>query len=122
MNIQDFIRDFIEQDAHAYLRSKGITPGWRPSSGPMANSPPTYQSDLVGEEVDRLMDNREELADVLGKVLEVQPEIAALLALLMVELPAKRGECGEAFIDAYTAAHDVIEKLVWKFCEKEAGL
>jgi hypothetical protein len=116
------VRDFVEQDAWSYLLSKGITPGWRPSSGPMANSPQTYQSDLVDEEVDRLMDNLEELADVLGKVLEVQPEIAALLALLMVELPARRGECRETFIDAYTKARDVIEKLLWEYCAKEAGI
>lgn len=111
------IRDFVEQTSWEYLRSKGITPGWRTNNGPQ-----TFQSDLVDAEVARLMDNREELADVLGKVLEVQPEIAALLALLMVELPAERGECRETFIDAYTAAHDVIEKLLWKHCANEAGL
>ena len=111
------VRDFVEQDAWSYLRSKGITPGWRNNNGPE-----TFQSDLVDAEVDRLMDSREELADVLGKVLEVQPEIATLLALLMVELPARRWECRENFIDSHKAAREVIERLVWKYCAKEAGL
>ena len=103
-------------DIDDYFCKRGITPGRRGFS----NSPETFQSDLVDAEVDRIMGDRDELSDLLGKLLEVQPEIASLLALLMVELPAERWECRENFIASRRAAHVVIDALIQKYCEKEA--
>ena len=67
----------------APLRRAGVTPGHRGFS----NSPETFQSDLVDAEVARIMGARDELSDLLGKLLEVQPEIADMLALLVVKYP-----------------------------------
>ena len=99
----------------AHLRRAGVTPGRRGFS----NSPETFQSDLVDAEVDRIMGDRDELSDLLGKLLEVPPEIADMLALLVVRRP-RTSNLTDALI--YDKAYLLLEYLVQKHCEQEAGL
>lgn len=119
------IFDKLEDNDHyginygAALRSKGITPGRRQHD----SDPATYESDLVDAAVDKIMGNRDELSDLLGKVLEAPPEVADMLALLVTSYPTgKSGTLSEAFIEADMAMTDAIEAMVRKFCEREAGL
>ena len=103
----------------AHLRRAGVTPGRRGFS----SSPETFQSDLVDAEVERIMGDRDELADLLGKLLEVPPEIADVLALLIEESPTDAyGELTEDFVAADKAMTAVIEALVQKHYAKEVGL
>ena len=103
----------------AHLRRAGITPGRRGFS----NSPETFQSDLADAEVDRIVSHRDELSDLLGKLLEVPPEIADMLALLMEEPPTDAyGALTEDFIAADKALTAVLEALVQKHYAKGAGL
>ena len=114
------IRDFVEQDAWSYLRSKGITPGWRTNNGPE-----TFQSDLVEEAADKIMGNREELADVLGTIFEnlAPPAVTDMLALLTVRSPVDdAGELTAEFVAADAAMMDAIGELVYAYCKREAGL
>ena len=102
----------------AHLRRAGITPGRRGFS----NSPETFQSDLVDAEVDRIMGDRDELSDLLGKLLEVQPEIASLLALVTVRGSREISDLTDVFIYTTAKVRDIIDSLVQKYCEKEVGL
>ena len=114
------IRDFVEQDAHAYLRSKGITPGWRTNNGPQ-----TFQSDLVEEAADKILSSREELADVLGTIFEnLAPRVVTeLLALLTMRSPVDEyGELTADFEAAECEMDRAVRELVYTYCRKEAGL
>ena len=102
----------------AHLRRAGVTPGHRGFS----NSPETFQSDLVDAEVDRIMCDRDELSDLLGTLLEVQPEIADMLALLVVKYPGPFESLDEDFVRAEAAMTRAIEGVIRAYCEKEAGL
>lgn len=106
----------MSSDAH--LRRAGVTPGRRGFS----NSPETFQSDLVDAEVDRIMGDRDELSDLLGKLLEVRPEIADMLALVTVRGPREISDLTGVFIYTTAKVRDIIDRLVQKYCEKEAGL
>lgn len=115
------IRDFVEQDAWAYMRSHGITPGWRRNS----NSPETFQSDLVEEAADKIMGNREELADVLGTIFEnlAPPAVTDMLALLTLRSPVDEdGELTADFAAAESEMDKAVRELVYTYCRREAGL
>ena len=101
-----------------HLRRAGITPGRRGFS----NSPETFQSDLVYAEVDRIMGDRDELSDLLGKLLEVQPEIADMLALLVVKYPGQFESLDHDFIRAEATMTRAVERMIRKHVAKEAGL
>lgn len=105
-------------DIDDYFCKRGITPGRRGFS----NSPETFQSDLVDAEVGRIMGDRDELADLLGKLLEVQPEIASLLALLVVKYPGPFESLDNDFICAEDAMACVVERVVRTYCEMESEL
>ena len=102
----------------AYLCRAGITPGHRGFS----NSPETFQSDLVDAEVERIMGDRDELADLLGKLLEVPPEIADVLALVTIRGPIEVSDLTDVLIYTTAKVRDIIDSLVQKYCRKEAGL
>ena len=114
------IRDFVEQDAWAYMRSKGITPGWRTTNGPQ-----TFQSDLVEEAADKIMSDREELSTVLGTIFEnlAPPAVTDMLALLTVKSPVDdAGELTAEFVAADLAMMGAVRELVYAYCKRDAGL
>ena len=114
------IRDFVEQDAWSYLRSKGITPGWRTNNGP-----DTFQGDLVEEAADKILSSREELADVLGTIFEnlAPPAVTDMLALLTLRSPVDEdGELTADFAAAESEMDKAVRELVYTYCRREAGL
>ncbi len=114
------IRDFVEETSWEYLRSKGITPGWRTHNGPQ-----TFQSDLVEEAADKILSSREELADVLGTIFENLAPLAVTELLALLTLRSPIDEDGELTADFAAAEYEMdraVRELVYTYCRREAGL
>ena len=110
------IREIIEAEGEraGYLRKRGIIPGHRGNS----NDPATYQSDLVEAEVERIMDDEGDLADVLE--CDMARPLAEFLAYCSIHwrLFGSRGQLEKLAVEAGA----YIEQLVYKHVEREAGL
>lgn len=114
------IRRLIEDEGvrAGYLQRRGVIPGDRHN----ANDPATYQSDLVEDEVQRIMADAEALADVLQTATEMllPRPVAELLAYLTFY--RRKDYAAVPDPEVAGASQKAVEGMVREHVRKEAGL
>ena len=118
MSISDYatmsIREIMEQEAGYHLRRNGIEPGRRCDA--LSDPTLTYESDLIDERADHIMEDHAELSDILEDCLP-RP-IAEFLAHAAIHWSPKMG--GEWAYYGHKS-DELLRELVHSWCMKEAG-
>lgn len=106
------IRDFVTEITAAELRRHGIEPGRR-----HAGDDPqlTYQSDLAEEQVERILDDLDELTAVLTD--HLPPAAAEFLANALIEWRRHQGKGNHRYQAAAASVRQLVEEYVKRWPE-----